>query len=275
MQTKDIKKYIRNLTKPIPKDLVDKGYICPIYSIHKNGDEEEYEGVASSVIIQYMKYEYLITAAHVLQEKNLAVLIKNKLFEIPGIEFKEIYIGNENGVIDDIAIYRIKDDLIQKHNIQLNCFKAGNFNELDKNNIYYGIAIGFPANKNQIKHSRRKKGEYACCDGTIVEANNNAYDKLNGNKGDNFILYMGSYTETEQGTHGNFIKANGMSGGAMIALTSKKIENERIEINNLNLVGLLIEKHCVNNDHYFIAICFDKILGIINASRSPHGRKQA
>lgn len=222
---------------------------------------EKFEGIGSGIFCEYKGEQYFITAQHCFdkvyaldkfwvfsESKKEIVSLANK-----GI-FCEVYSGNEDTIDDDIRIFRVSSGI--------EYFHFNRIEELDyylkNDNVYYGVAVGFPSNKNKENNVYRKKGKYLLSHGSIHELPENILRKLGvENIEHNVILDLGAETITENGTAGSFINPKGMSGGALFLVDFDDTHETKEPV----LMGMLVENHKVlGKSRYYIAIHIKQII---------------
>lgn len=230
---------------------------------------KKFEGIGSGIFCEYKGEQYFITAQHCFdkvdaldkfwvfsESKKEIVSLANKRI------FCEVYSGNEDTIDDDIRIFRVSSGT--------EYFDFNRIEELDydlkNDNVYYGVAVGFPSNKNKENNVYRKKGKYLLSHGSIHELPENILRKLGvENIEHNVILDLGEETITKNGTAGNFGNPKGMSGGALFLVDFY----DNYEAKEPVLMGMLVENHKLpGKSRYYIAIHINKIISKIASSCS-------
>ena len=269
----------RKLNQIISKNIdeIAVKFVCPIYfKIDDDNDENnkngnKYEGNGSGFCIKFNENFYLITAAHCLYENDLNIIDKSWIYsdkekQIICLDnkrvFNKIYLGNHKTQDDDIAIFQIISDEeyfdyfeILDNYLNLSIETIGD-------HIYYGVALGFPSNKNQSKDVFRHRGKYAQSHGSISKLDQKTLNDLEIAPNKNIVLSLGDRTYTENETFGNFINHEGMSGGGLFAyIIVCNPENQKIC--GPCLLGLIIEHQKPKNDRFIIAISMQEIISKI------------
>lgn len=274
MQIEETREFLDSNISQIMDGLPSKT-VCPIYfKIDK--EDNKFESNGSGCCIKFNSKFYFITAAHCLFEGSQRIsdkcwIYSDKSKQVILLEntnvFLELYVGNLNNQDEDedVAIFEIVST-----EDYFDYFEVDRTQNLAMSNlngqIYYGVALGFPSNKNQSKHVFRKHGEYLKSHGSIHELDDITVKELNISIDKNLVLDSGKYTYTEQGTHGNFNNPKGMSGGALFTFNNNDIPLASLISNNTlsvlpKLSGLLIEHQKIKGkNQFFIAISIGVIL---------------
>ena len=259
----------------LTKNVVDC-YAAPSVVLIYYQDVDRFEGIGSGVCVDYNEGEYFITAAHCLYDsRGNNIITKCWIFserqnkKIPLYDekiFEQVYLGDKETKDDDIAIFKIVSNknffeyfLVYK-NYSLS------MNDIYHDNPYYGVAIGFPANKNQIKHDMKnsrfriqeKSSIHLLCDNTLND--------LEVIRDKNLVLPLGTHTFTKCGISEQTIKPQGMSGGGLFTISLKNIidcyENKSQIYPFLS--GIIIEYSSIKNNRYYIAISIDEVISKIS-----------
>lgn len=261
MITENMRRLIPNEEEVLPaiQNWIEEKYIKPTSVILYNqfDDYKNYfESQGSGSLIRFNNQGYLITAAHCLFEDTIdgnGQKIIDKIWISPANKqekfalsnsqiFKQIYLGNHQSKDDDIAIFQVVlpncdwffFSMPEIHNLSMQ--------SLTDDTIYYGIAVGYPANRNQRYEVHQNKATCLRAEGIIHTLDNKILEQLGAVPDKNIVLYRGYGKATEKNTMGIFIDPAGLSGGALftILLTGETME--------CHLSGLIIESIMLRSD---------------------------
>ena len=234
--------YYKKCTEHIFNIFID--YTYPIYGADNQRNPVH---IGSCFIVHDNFYKYLITASHVLKEKdsgknNLYIGIRDSGFmHIIG---QTVFLNSNNNDKDKIDIAVMKLEKSRYNDIEWGRFVSVNMDVLELNEFSYaaGVAVGYPNSKNKIsKNNLFMKGLFYS---SMIINNSKIFNLIGANSNDHLLLEYDRKVKNDDGIIENSIKPIGMSGGPLISFDVSNITDYlKDTIPRTKITGVLIEFH--------------------------------
>ena len=221
--------------------------VYPIYGADNQGNPIH---IGSCFIIERNFKKFLITASHVINEKeqsktNLYIGIRGKYGGLIDIIGNTIFLNSKNSKTDKIDIAVIKLEETRYNSIKWKKLVALSFDYLEhnSNNVTekLGVAIGYPNSKNKIsRHNLKMTG---LSHSSLIIHKEDVFISIGASPKDHILI---EYDKKVKDSDGNFHKSStptGMSGGPLVTFNVEVNDYLQDIIPDIKISGVLIEYH--------------------------------
>ena len=221
--------------------------VYPIYGADNQGNPIH---IGSCFIIERNFKKFLITASHVINEKeqpktNLYIGIRDENGGLVDIIGNAIFLNSKKSKTDkiDIAVIKLEEkrynSVIWKKLVSL----PFNYLEYSSHNVAekLGVAIGYPNSKNKI--SRHNLKMTALSHSSLIIHKEDVFISIGANSKDHILIEYDKKVKDSNDNLHNSPTPTGMSGGPLVTFSIEVNNYLQDIIPDIKISGVLIEYH--------------------------------